>query len=149
MLNGHYVTSGNNLVLLIRKFDIGSFFTIDDESYEKLTIEIKNYTVGVPIKFDSPDIHFYYSRGSCGFVYKGQGVYSTSGSGNLIIKKVEKDNIVVELDFTSWAEPAGSFPLKGKKIQVHDLLLFKEKKIAELTPWLGIPGSSFGEEVYP
>jgi len=149
LLNGHYVTSGNNLVLLIRRYDKGNLFTIDDESYEKLTIEIKKYTVDIPIKFDSPEIHFYYSSGSCGFVSKGHGVYSTSGSGNLIIKKVEEDNIVVKLDFTSWAEPAGSFPFEGKKIKVQGLLSFKEKKVANLTPWLGVPDSSSGKEVYP
>jgi len=149
LLNGHYVKSGDSLVLLIRRFDKGSVFTLDDEIYEKLTIEIKNYTLGEPIKLGSPDIHFYYSSGSSGFIYKGHGVYSTSGSGNIIVKKVERNTIVVELDFTIWAEPAGPFPFEGRKVQVDGSLSFKEKQVADLTPWLGVPALSLGKEVYP
>ncbi len=149
LLNGHYIKSGDSLVLLIRRFDKGGVFTIDDEIYEKLTIEIKNYTLGEPVRLASSDIQFYYSSGSSGFISKGHGIYSTSGSGNIVVRKVEKNTIVVELDLTIWTEPAGPFPFKGSKVQMQDLLLFKEKQLADLTPWLGIPDSSFGKEVYP
>lgn len=149
LLNGHYVSTGKNLVLLIRQFDKGSPLTIDDEIYEKLTIEIKDYTVGVPMKFDSPDMRFYYSSGSSGHVTRGHGIYATSGSGTLVIKAVEKNRIVVDLDLTMWATPAGAFPFEGRNVHVRELLSFEKKEIAELTPWLGIPDSSLGKEVYP
>ena len=50
LLNGHYIKSGNNIVLLVRKFDKGGAFTIDDETYEKITVEIKDYSIGEPIR---------------------------------------------------------------------------------------------------
>ncbi len=149
LLNGHYVKSGNNLVLLFRRYTTGSIFVIDDEGYEKLTIEIRNYILGKPIRFDSSDIKFYYSSGSSGFVSKGHGVYSTSGSGSLTIRKVERDKITAEIDLTMWARPAGAFPFEGKQVQIRKWVSFEEKNIAELTPWLGIPDSSLGKEVYP
>lgn len=149
LLNGHYVQSGNDLVLLIRKFDKGNIFTVDDETYEKLTIEIKSYTLGEPIQLDSPDIRFYYSSGSSGFVSKGHGVYSASGSGSVVVKKVEKNTIVVDLNLVIWAEPAGPFPFKGRKVQMQGSFSFKEKQLSDLSPWLGVPNPSLGKEVYP
>jgi hypothetical protein len=149
LLNGHYVKSGDSLVLIVRRFDKGRAFTVDDEIYEKITIEIKNYTLGKPIKLDSPDIHFYYSSGSSGFVSKGHGVYSTTGSGNIVVNKVDKDTIAVEFNLTILAEPAGLFPFEGRKVQVQDLLSFKEKQLSDLSPWLGIPDPAMGKEVYP
>lgn len=41
LLAGHFVTPGQRLALLLRTFDLGSLFAVDDERcYEKLTIEI-------------------------------------------------------------------------------------------------------------
>ncbi len=149
LLNGHYIKPGNNLVLLVRRFDKGSIFTVDDESYEKLTVEIKNYTFDKPIKLSSPDVRFYYSNGSSGFVSKGHGVYSASGSGSIIVKKNKMNKIAVELNLIILAKPAGAFPFEGRTVKIQELLIFKEIQIAGLTPWLGVPGLSLGEEVYP
>jgi len=149
LLNGHYIRSGENLVLLIRKFDKGSTFAIDDESFEKLTIEIRKYTIGVPIALDSPDITLYYSRGGSGWIYKGQGVYSTSASGSLIIRRMERNRLIAEIDMTTWAEPAGEFPFKGREIHIRDVMSFTEKNVSGLTPWTGTPDGDVGHEVYP
>ncbi|MBU2628102.1 MAG: hypothetical protein KKE61_05765, partial [Proteobacteria bacterium] len=92
LLNGHYVKSGESLVFLIRRFEKGNLFVFDDESFEKLTIEIKNYKIGKPIKFGSTVVKFYYSRGNSPFIYKGHGLYSSHGTGYLIIKKQNKNS---------------------------------------------------------
>lgn len=149
LLNGHYIKAGNSLVLLIRKFDKGSLFSVDDETYEKLTIEIKKYEVGVPMSLNSSNIKTYYSSGSSGFVRKGHGVYADLGKGNITIKKINKNKIVAELDFTARAEPTGVFPHEGRTVVIQDSFVFNEKRIADLTPWLGIPDASLGKEVYP
>jgi hypothetical protein len=134
---------------LIRKFDKGKLFTIDDETYEKLTIEIRNLKIGVPITLGSGDIRFYYSTGSCGFIYKGHGLYSTDGSGEITINKVKKNKILANIDLSIVANPAGTFPFEGKRIQIRETLIFDEIRITDLTPWLGVPNPSLGKEVYP
>lgn len=149
LLNGHYVKAGDSLVLLIRRFDNGCVFTVDDETYEKLTIEIKNYTLGVPIQLGSNDIRFYYSSGSSAFVSKGHGVYSATGSGNVVVNKVEKNRIFVDLDLTILTEPSGTFPFKGREVKIQGSFPFKEKLLPDLSPWLGVPDPSLGKEVYP
>jgi len=149
LLNGHYVRTGKSLVLLIRKFDQGNALTVDDELYEKVTIEIQDYPLGIPIKLDSRDLRLYYSSGSSGHIARGHGVYATSGSGTLVIKAFEKGRIVVDLDLVLWATPTRAFPFDGKEVHVREVLSFEEKKVADLTPWLGIPDSSLGKEVYP
>lgn len=148
LLNGHYVKSGNNLVLLIRKFDAGKLFTIDDETYEKLTIEIKSFKIGVPVILGSDDISFYYSSGSSGFIHKGHGVYSTGGSGSVTIKEIEENRVVADMDIWVLAKSAGVFSFE-RSIQIRGTFVFNEKRISDLTPWLGVPDPSFGREVYP
>ena len=80
---------------------------------------------------------------------KGHGVYSTSGKGNLIIKKVEKNLIEVKVDLIIVTEPAGPFPFEGREVHIQETFSFKKKKLNELTPWLGMPSLSLGKEVYP
>lgn len=149
LLNGHYIESGDSLVFLIRKFDQGKIFSIDDEYFEKLTIEVKNYSIGQPIKIGSSDVSFFYSEGNSGYIYKGHGLYSITGSGQIIINKVGRNTIIAKIDMVISTEPAGIYPPRGRKIEIKDRLIFKEKKIEELTPWLAAPHSSFGKEVYP
>lgn len=149
LLNGHYVKPGKNLVLLIRRFDRGKLFTIDDEIYEKLTIQIRSFKTGVPISLDSNDISFYYSSGASGFIYKGHGVFSEHGSGEITIRDIENNRIVADIDFSILAKPAGPFPFEDKRIQIRDSFIFRGKRINDLTPWLGLPDPNPGKEVYP
>lgn len=149
LLNGHYVKSGDGLVLLLRRFEKGKTFTVDDETFEKLTIEIKGYTLDEPIRLDSPNIRFYYSSGSSGFISKGHGVYAKSATGHIVVKAVEKGSIIVGLDLTFWAEPAGPFPFEGREVKMKDEFIFTEKQLVGLSHWIGVPAKSFGEEVYP
>jgi len=135
--------------LLIRKFDKGKLFTVDDEVFEKLSVEIKKFKVGVPINLGSPDLTIYYSNGGSAFIYKGHGVYSTQGSGTLTIREVEKERIVADIDFSIVAEPAGVFPFEEKRIRIKDSFAFVKIGIGDLTPWLGLPNSDPGREVYP
>lgn len=148
LLNRHYVKSGNNLVLLIRKFNRGSLFTTDSATYEKLTIEIKRFKIGIPLILGSDHVSFYYSKGNIAFIYKGAGMYSTDGLGSITIKDIGENKIAADIDILVSARSAGVFPF-GKSIQIRGTFVFSEKKINDLTPWLGIPDPSFGREVYP
>lgn len=149
LLNGHYVKSGDSLVLLVRKFNKGKAFTVDDESFVKLTIEIKKYTLGEALSLESSKIQLYYSSGSSGFVSKGHGVYATSATGTVVVQQKNKGSIKVGLNFTCRAEPAGAFPFESREVRVEGDFVFKEKQLGELSHWIGIPAQSFGKEVYP
>jgi hypothetical protein len=149
LLNGHYITKGDSIVLIVRRFDTGNFFAIDDEHYEKLTFEIRKYSIGVPMRINSPNIKIYYSSGTSGFISKGHGVFSSYGSGTITIKKAEKHKLVVGVDLFITAKPAGPFPFSDRNIHFQETLSFQEKLLNELTPWLGIPDTKYGHEVYP
>jgi len=68
---------------------------------------------------------------------------------NITVKKIKKNIVAVELDLEIWTEPAGPFPFEGRKVQVQELLSFKEKQLDDLSFWLGVPAPSVGKEVYP
>ena len=149
LLNGHHVRPGSRTVLLIRRFDIGGVLTTDDENYEKISIEINNYSIGVPVAINSTDVFIYYSTGSSGYIYKGHGVYAHSGLGKVTIQSASSTEITAEILFTGSARPAGDFPFEEETIRIHDTVVFKKREFSDLTPWLGTPGKSIGNEVYP
>jgi hypothetical protein len=149
LLNGHHIKAGSYLILLIRKFDRGSLFSIDDETYEKLTIVLKNFNIDEPIDFNSSSVQIYYSRGSSGFVRKGHGVYADSGKGTITIRKIDINKVIAEIDFKTTAKPAGAFPFESQQIEIQDSFTFSEIEVAGLTPWLGTPSPDIGKEVYP
>lgn len=102
LLSGHYIDKGNNLVLLVRESDIGSFFTIDDEKYTKISIEIEDCQYGVPIQMESDKIKkFEYSSGNCGFILNGYGVYSNQGHGIITIFDIDNSKLKVKFDISS------------------------------------------------
>jgi hypothetical protein len=149
LLSGHYIRPGNNLVILIRKFDPGSPVAIDDETFEKLTIEIKKTSVGSPIDASSSGIRISYSTGASAFIGKGHGLHSTEVSGQVVITEIDKHRLKVKLKLLIMTEPAGAFPFEGRTVQVNEEYTTHEIAIGELTPWLGIPSDPIGKEVYP
>ena len=149
LLSGHYISSGNSTILMIRNFDRGNILSVDDETYEKFSIELKNYEVGVPIEIGSLNLKIYYSAGSSGFARKGHGVYADSGKGIITIIENNNDKLTAKIDFTTFAKPAGAFPLEGKRIKIKNTFVFRKKKISDLSPWLGVPDILIGKEVYP
>lgn len=149
LLSGHYVEPGNDLVLLMRHFCGGDLFAIDDETYEKISIEINDYKIGIPIMLNSDAIRFYYSSGSSGFAYKGHGVYSSTGVGEITIDDINKEGLKVKFNITVLARPAGIFPSKSKEVKINGIYLFRKVNIEELSPWLGTLAPSVGKEVYP
>jgi hypothetical protein len=152
LLSGHYVEDGENLVLLIRTFDPGSIVAIDDETFEKLTIEIEKDSihVGEPITLRSSGARFFYSRGVSGYIYRAHGVYSTDGSGTIEILDANNDSMTVDIDMTINVKPARkSVALEEGVVRKSAKLTFKRISVDELTPWLGMPNQEYAKEVYP
>jgi len=149
LLSGNYIRPGDNLVILIRKFDPGSPVAIDDETFEKLTVEIKKAAMGSPIEASSSGIRIFYSTGASAFINKAHGLRSTDVSGQVEIIEIDKHRLKVKLNLLIMTEPTGDFPFEGRTVQVNEEYTTHEIAVEELTPWLGIPSDSIGKEVYP
>lgn len=145
LLSGHYIEFGNNLIILIRKFDVGDPDAVDDETYEKITFEIKNYQESKPISVNSPDVKFYYSSGASAFISRGAGVFSSEASGIIVIEKKRPNRLRIKLDVLLLAKPAreGTALIKERTVTLKDEYVLKKISLGQLTPWLGVRRPSY------
>ncbi len=150
MLGGHYISPGDNLVILIREFDCGRTSVIDDESFKKITIEIEKYISYIPIGLNSPAVKFNYSAGSSAWIKSGGGGYSTRGTGKISIMDLEQNELLLELDVKLLIHIRKTIfhEAKNVQIEIRKEYVLKEITIDELTPWLGVPDPSEFGEVY-
>jgi hypothetical protein len=151
LLSGHYIESGDKLILLIRKFDKGDSHAVDDEPYEKITLEIGNYDDGGTIQIGSPDVKFYYSSGASAFISRGSGVFSSEALGTIAIEKKNANHLRVKLDIVILAKPAreGTALIKERTVTLKEEYVLKKISLGGLTPWLGMRHPSYYREVYP
>ncbi len=150
LLEGHYISPGNNLVILIREFDCGRTSTIDDELFRKMTIEIEKYISYISLDLSSPTIKVNYSNGSSAWAFRTGGAYSSTGTGKIKIIDLEENMLLLEVDVKLLCKLSKeSFP-KNKTIQkiIKKEYILKESSIDELTPWLGVPDPSWDPELY-
>ncbi len=139
LINGHYIAPGNNLVFLLNQFEVGEKFSVDDEYYKNLTIEIINYTIGEAIEVGSSNLSFFYSEGPTGFIYSGYGYYSNTGYGDITIKEVSMNTIIAELNITILKQSAGVFPEpKRKEVEFKGNYTFKKEELLKSKPLLSI-----------
>ena len=150
LLDGHHIGAGDKVVLLVRKFDYGELTSVDDEIFEKLTIQIRKAEVGAPVSLDSSDVLVTYSRGGAAWISRPVGVYSSSVSGSLLIAERQKDHLRVEIDLTVEARPAKAWAgMTGRTIRIRESRVFTRLGLRDLTPWLGRCDPSIYKEVYP
>jgi hypothetical protein len=150
LLNGHHVQPGRNLVLMIRAFDRGELFALDDDTFEKLTVEISEKDVGKPLSVDSPNVRIYYSRAGCLSAATGLGVYGSRGHGTIAVQPLGTDQLVLSIDVSVELNSARSdVPLREARHEVKGSYKLKRVPLERITPWLGAAGSSIDEEVVP
>ncbi len=136
LIGGHYLKSGKNLVLIIRKWESGSIFTIDDESYEYFTLELSEFTIGKPISLNSNSVKLYYSTGGSAWVYKGIGSYCSKGKGN--IKIISYDNDIIEAEIDAVLMPKSAWSLQqrqNKRVKINGDYIFSKFVINRSTLW--------------
>jgi len=150
LLTGHYIESGTNTVLIIRKYDKGSIFSVDDEIFQKLTIQLDEFEIGTPISASTSGLLINYSKGVSGQIRRGDGRYSTSTRGSLTVMKQVENKMEVKIDLQFEVIPTEAFSILGPiNENINGYYVFKKIKIDDLTPWLGTPGETPGKEVYP
>ncbi len=151
VLSGHYISPGNNLVVLFRESDCGDPSVDDDQTFTKITIEIENYKSYTPISLSSPEVKFRYSHGNSRYMYRGAGINSSTGSGEITIMERNNKYLFIKMDIKLQAEPAEGFFHKDKSLEkrLYKTRALKEISMDEITPWLGAPNPSIDREVYP
>jgi hypothetical protein len=151
LLAGHYIEGGARLVLLLRTFDQGKPFVIDDETYEKLTVELRSYEIGIPIELSSPEVKLYYSSGGAPWISRASGVFSSEASGTIIIEEKNENHLRLKLQITIPAKPAkGSTVLiQERTVEIKEGYTLQKILLEQLTPWLGMRHPSYYKEVYP
>ena len=150
LLQGHYLEQGKNTILMLRTFDAGEFLGSDDETFQKLSIELQDKRVGVPIDINTHNIKFYYSSGVSGFIYRGHGVYSKDGTGKVTIIDKKGGLLTVDINMKIHTKPAReSVALSEGVVEFKGVYQFRQITIPELTPWLSMPIKDYSKEVYP
>ena len=150
LLGGHYIKEGKNIVLLIRKWKAGKIYIIDDEWYEKLTIEIKDYQIGIPIIIPSDQAKLYYSKGGSAWIDHGAGFYSSDATGEILLSKISERNLIVKINISLKAKSADSLQKKQKiRAKFEGEYSFSKILLSDLTPWLGMPDPPLYTGGYP
>ncbi len=150
LVEGHHIRRGGDLVLLMRRYDRGSLFIIDDEGFKKLTIEIPAAELGRSIPVDVPPARLYYSQASSPFVGRGEGFYAARGEGYVTIVRVFERGIEARVDVTvRAARPPGAAFKHQKDVSISGDFLFTEICLEDLTPWLGSGTDSVLRQAYP
>jgi hypothetical protein len=75
-------------------------------TYDKLTLEIRHYKLGVPLQLSSPEVKLYYSRGTAAFVSRADGVFSSRASGTLVIEEKGESHLLIKIDAEIVPQPA-------------------------------------------
>jgi hypothetical protein len=139
LLVGHHVISGDRLVLLIRRYDPGYIFRLDDEEFEKLSIEIPLDMVGREVRLPDRRVRTYYSRGSAAFARLGAGVYGVAAQGSLCVSYQSSSqlrmrvSVDIQLIAATEGEASDSVSLSGT-YQLQQLAL------SNVSNWVGKTG---------
>jgi hypothetical protein len=151
LLAGHYIERGEHLVLLIRAFDEGNPRVIDDETYEKLTVELRSYEIGTPIELSSPEVKLYYSSGGAPWISRASGVFSSEASGKIVIEEKNANHLRLKLQITIPAKQAreSTALIKKRTVEIKEGYTLQKISLEQLTPWLGMRHPSYHKEVYP
>lgn len=120
----HTVVRGSHTVLTRNYWNPGRLGVIDDEWYEDLTIELEDPPFDVSIKMPSPKIRIYYSKGGSAWVEQCAGVFATSATGHITLKRSWFGRIRAQVDLAiqpkdprGWHDPGtirilGTFSFK-------------------------------------
>jgi hypothetical protein len=141
-LYAHRIAPGDGWVMAYRRFSPGGVFTIDDESFEKLTLCLAEprmhgeRTVELP----SSEALVVYSRGGSAWPVAACSGWLSTGQVRI---QPKGQRILVEVS-GALAETTGSCPPSiALSFEANDL-----KDVSLLTPWLGAKGDSPYSESY-
>jgi len=142
---------GTSLVLSIRTFYPGAAMIVDDEAFEKLSMEIPSLRVGVPVDLAAGDVRVYYAEGSSSWSATAGNAFAKQAQGTVTILSVDEArgvlkahlDLVAQPHFADCRKPSADPEAK----EVHGEFSFARKKLDELSAWLG--GKKTGLRNFP
>lgn len=144
----HRICNGTGTAIAYRKWSPGSWFIIDDEGYEKITIYIPHILEkegNIILGTNTGTISIIASGGSA---WPKTGLIGVAQKGSIKYKRTSSHEIEVEIDLVvnlyniSWNE-------LGPSRHFHEQVTLKKKDIHSITPWEGREGSHIYDETYP
>lgn len=146
----HRLQKGDGVVIGVREFSGGSMFTVDDESFRKMTIFIAESTLASGhYSLTDGNAIAYLSQG--GSAKPSGGCFGRAKDGRVVIKKV--DNSSVHLALTASFEMSSPLGWPGTCAPKElDIALEVEKReFEQLTAWEGriTTGTTLGQELFP
>ncbi len=132
----HSLSRGEKLVLVLRKWDRVSIWREDDDTYEDLSIEIDKPEFGPPIPIGALNVQFRYSAGRTNGVDRCEGVFSTVGSGYLILSQGQIGRLTAELDLNLQPQDVGTFTARDS-VSIRSSFTFDAVSLEFLQAGLG------------
>jgi len=144
----HRVQSGHGTILAVRRFDAGNRFTVDDETFLKVTVWLRSALSSKRSVIDlaqSQDAIAVYSRGGSAWPQNTCSGYLASGS-----IAIEQSGRKYKIKMRSTLDPSGN---RGVWDTCHPApvdveFLAVQTQVDRLTPWLGSAGAHIYDETY-
>jgi hypothetical protein len=149
LLEGHHIEPGKDTVLLIRNWSPGSLLAIDDEVYEKLSLQLPEVRRGLHYDINQPGVRYSYSEGASAWVHRRGGAYAYGAEGSIDIIEVTAQDITARLDLTFHLYNMFREERSTRPVHLTGLHTFTRIGHDQLTPWIGAAGEYPGQEAYP
>jgi hypothetical protein len=142
--DGNWVAPGSSTVLLLREFDEGAYFTLDDEHFEKLSIELPHARTGDRFGLEDDGVKVLLTNGSAAWAFKGAYCTAATGSGEIVIVQHRAKRglltarlaLVLDCEDHVGRSPGGALP-QVRQVRIDGEYEFCEIAYDDLTPWLG------------
>lgn len=152
--DGNWIEPGSSTVLLFREYDPGDHFTIDDEKFEKLTVELPHVRTGDRFRLGGEGVRVLLTEGASGWAPGGGYCVASTGTGEVaIVEHSESRGVLVArlalvLNCES-RDRVWKFPVR--QVRVDGEYPFRAIAYDDLTPWLGRDAATGhgGFAVYP
>ncbi|MFN8602634.1 MAG: hypothetical protein U0842_19395 [Candidatus Binatia bacterium] len=138
--DGNWIEPGSSTVLLLREYDPGGRFTIDDEKFEKLTVELPYVRAGDRFRLGDQGVRVLLTEGASGWAPGGGYCVASTGTGEIaIVSHSESRGVLVArlalvLDCES-RDRVWKFPVR--QVRVDGEHSFRAIAYDDLAPWLG------------
>lgn len=145
-VQNHRITQGEGDILAWRLFSDRMPLVMDDEQFEKLTIWIRNVSIGKLSIGDSNQVIAYYTRG--GSAWPDAGCGAELKNGIIDISEKADNSITLHLQSNITCTNPNRPNKKAETFKLNENYKFKKFNFSELTPWHGLKGKHIYDETY-
>ena len=144
---GHRIGAGSGMVMAYRWYSPGRIFIIDDEEFEKVTIELLDTLWTAPQRLTlgvGAPVTVRYTKGSASWPITA--CYGTASSG--VVEILARRPRRIQVSVVAEIEPVKMMGRPCESVRFERKITFRRLPEEELTPWLGTPGDISSDETY-